>query len=224
MKRIRIHNDIDFQWSIFDGAGNPYELEGLDLRLWMRSATLEIEVKTFTIEHNIIRWTFWGKDQSREGVYDVILCQNCGNLGMLTLDECDAIMLVSHTCQSGDDGIPSSIHAESVDLVSNVDSLWGIIHEVRINLWVKNGANMLRDGTSADIEAEVTLGDKNITGLIPQNYYSWKRSSKNEPADELWNLQHIGVGNEIHVEQIDVNRDCTFYCVIPPECLRDINV
>lgn len=224
MKRIRIHNDIDFQWSIFDGAGEPYDLSDLDLRLWMRSSTLEVEIKSFVIERNVISWTFWGKDQSREGVYDVILCQNCGNLGMLTLDSCDAIMLVSHTCQTGDDGIPSSISAVSVELTSTIDSLWAVIHEVRVNIWVKNGANMLRDGTSADLEAEVTLGKKNITGLIPENYYSWCRSSKNPAADELWNLQHVGVGHEIHVTQIDVNRDCTFYCVLPPDCFRDLDV
>ena len=93
-----------------------------------------------------------------------------------------------------------------------------------VHVYVKNGANILHGGTSADIEAEVLLGDKNVTQQIPQKCYSWKRSSKNHAADELWNLQHTGVGSEIHITQIDVNRNCTFYCVIPADCLRNINI
>lgn len=99
-------------------------------------------------------------------------------------------------------------------------SAWVFLLEV----FCKNGANMLRVGESATLEARVRIGADDITDDIPQSYFSWERSSKNHTQDMAWNLRHQGVGNVIEVERIDVNRACTFFCFVPIQSLIDLRI
>ncbi len=227
MKQIRIHNDIQFSWTIDRGDGTPYNLAGKDLRLWMHVGTQEIEFTDFVILDNKIMWTFYGRDQYKLGMYDVVLCENAGQVGEITIDETDIVELVAHTqSANGEDG-NDYISAQYVDVVSRLKSelYSGLAQEIydnyvlNIQVLVKNGANMLRAGYSADLEAVVTLGDRDISSIIPSSLYSWRRSSASPEGDIAWNLQHEGVGREIHVERGDVATSCTFYCVLQKESI-----
>lgn len=94
----------------------------------------------------------------------------------------------------------------------------------QITPFVKNGANMLREGFEADIEASVIIGTTDVTSQIAPSFFSWERSSADAELDRSWNLTHRGVGPQIHVTRADINRACTFYCLVPVEVIRNINL
>lgn len=92
-------------------------------------------------------------------------------------------------------------------------------------IYVKNGANILRKpSASADMEAHVLIGNRDVTPLITDNYFSWERYSKNADQDRIWNASHRGVGPLVHVTRNDVNEACTFCCLVPVEAIRNINL
>lgn len=99
-------------------------------------------------------------------------------------------------------------------------SAWVFLLEV----FCKNGANIMKYNASATLEARVRIGADDITEDIPQSYFSWERSSGNELQDNVWNHSHTGVGNEIVVTRSDVNRACTFSCYIPIQSLIDLRI
>lgn len=229
MRSVRIHNDIHFKWTIDRGDGEPYDLTGRDLRLWMVNGSQSIEFKDFTINENSIHWDFFGKDQYKMGAYDVILCENAGKEGEVTIDEQDIVTLVAHTANA-DAEQDSQVEAEYVIVTSRLKTeLYSSVAQevydnyvVRTNVYVQNGANLLRDGGSADAVAVITVGDIDITGRIANQYFSWERSSGNAGLDALWNRRHEGVGPVIHVTRDDVNVACTFYCIVPVNVLRNV--
>ena len=110
-----------------------------------------------------------------------------------------------------------------------IDSLYDDVSDylyenyiVLLDIKVKNGSNILKKDASADLEAVVKIGDRDVTSQIPPSHFSWTRSSNNETLDRVWNQLHEGVGNEIHVDAADVNKSCTFYCGVPMESLKNI--
>lgn len=88
----------------------------------------------------------------------------------------------------------------------------------------ENGAMLLHNGGEADMRAIVKLGYRDITDSVPPNYFSWERSSGNQGQDALWTAAHAGVGPVVHVTSADVNGACTFYCLIPIDALKQINI
>jgi prefoldin subunit 5 len=106
MEKIRKGNDIEVQWAIYVGAGInevPYDLTGKKLSLFLRNQFGRTEVYDYTIDKHVIRFMFWGKDQTQTGTYSIELVENEGRQGMHTVDECDAFQLVNHSCQTGGD-------------------------------------------------------------------------------------------------------------------------
>jgi len=99
-------------------------------------------------------------------------------------------------------------------------SAWVFLLEV----FCKNGANMLRYGETATLEARVRIGADDITDDIPQGYFSWERSSKNEVSDNIWNQRHKAAGNVILITRDEVNKACTFSCYIPIQSLIDLRI
>lgn len=99
-------------------------------------------------------------------------------------------------------------------------SAWVFLLEV----FCKDGANMLRLGESATLEARVRIGVDDITEDIPQSYFSWERSSNSTQKDKIWGQIHKGVGNEIHITRADINKACTFYCYIPIQSLISLRL
>lgn len=98
----RYGNDIRVYWTIIDSEGQPYNLEGRDLRLWMKNGTRKFEVTDYHVAGNIITWVYYGKNQSNcfLGTFEAILCENCGEIGMATLDTQDVFRLVSRSKDS----------------------------------------------------------------------------------------------------------------------------
>lgn len=101
MKRYRIGNDIDLEWTILKEDGTAYDLTGKNISLCMTCGGSHYEVNDFSVAANVISWTFYGKDQARCGAYDVILRENSGAVDMITVDRASALMLVARTASEG---------------------------------------------------------------------------------------------------------------------------
>lgn len=126
MKKIRIENDIEIYWQIFDPSGEPYDLTGKDLIVEMIvrdpeniSGAKIIPVPDFARGANNIVFTFYGKDQTLVGDYFLKLSENRGTTGMRTLDVKEAFTLVPHSWQTGgDDGV--AVSSETLELISTM--------------------------------------------------------------------------------------------------------
>lgn len=122
-RSIRLGKDFNVIWSIhrvMDGERRPYELAGKELVLQYRrpNGTLH-EAKEWRFDGNIIIWTFRGRDQRAPGLYGLILTENGGKDGMVTVDTCRAFNLVEHSCEETE-GSGSDIVIEDVVLESEV--------------------------------------------------------------------------------------------------------
>lgn len=119
---IRIGKDFNVQWAInkvVDGERLPYDLVGKELQLYIVNDNGRKEVAGWKVQGNVIQWTFLGKDQKRKGAYQLILVENGGKEGMVTVDTCKAFNLVEHSCDENVDG-SSDIVIETVTLESEV--------------------------------------------------------------------------------------------------------
>lgn len=143
-QRIRIGKDFTIRWRIFaseDGALVPYDCTGKDLTLCLDSPYKRSKVEGFTVEGNLIEWTFKGKDQKSTGSYRLVLIENQGKDGMLTVDTCDAFELVAHSCEESFDlEAPATIDA---------DALSGVV-----------------ETSAVELESSFTTGTVNIKGDI----------------------------------------------------------
>ena len=112
MVRIRIGNDIPIRWAV-TRCGVPEDFAGKSLKLYMRTAYSETEVKDFAVHGNVLSWTFPGAAQKATGTYTFTLIENEGLDDMATVDACDALKLVACTC--------SAECATSVEVTSDID-------------------------------------------------------------------------------------------------------
>ena len=123
MDKIRIGKDFNVLWSIYkkeNGVRVPYDLEGRNLQLSYNTPFSSKEITDFSVRGNVIEWTFFGKDQIRSAVYTLLLVENKGKEGMVTVDRADAFQLVSRSAQENIDG-SSDVVIEVVELDSNVE-------------------------------------------------------------------------------------------------------
>ena len=121
-RSIRIGKDFNVRWSIkkvVDGERQPYELGGKELVLQYRTPYGLKEATEWKTEGNTIVWTFRGKEQKALGSYELILTENGGKDGMVTVDTCRAFKLVAHSCEETE-GSGSDIVIEDVVLESEV--------------------------------------------------------------------------------------------------------
>lgn len=119
MKRIRIGNDINVAWSILQKDGTPFSLEARDVKVFLRTPFGKQDVSDYTINNNVIEWTFLGRSQKVQGYYSLILVINEGNRGMVTTDTCNFVELVPCSCQVGgqdNDGVQT----EAIELTSTL--------------------------------------------------------------------------------------------------------
>lgn len=120
MKRFRIGNDLYITWAIYrDGEAESFE--GKTLKLLMRTMSEEIEVTDYTIDGNILKWTFYGKDQTRTTTYTFTLIENDGEEGMYTVDACKALRLVKCTCEVDETCCDFTVNEDSDIGDSSVD-------------------------------------------------------------------------------------------------------
>lgn len=94
--------------------GYPENLAGKDVHLSMKVAYINIPVRDFTINGNVISFTFPASAQKHVGVYSLTIQVNSGD-ATNTVDKCDIFELVGCSCQiSGEDD--PNIKTESVSL------------------------------------------------------------------------------------------------------------
>ena len=115
MKKIRFGNDIPIEWSI-NRNDQPENFTGKTLRLTMIGTSGTTEVTDYTIEDNVLKWMFWGKDQHKPSTYHFCLVENGGEEGMFTIDTCDVLRLVGRSCAADDCDGPFTIQ-----VTSNID-------------------------------------------------------------------------------------------------------
>lgn len=121
-RSIRIGKDFNVRWSInkrVDGERQPYELAGKELVLQYRTPYGLKEATEWKVVGNTIVWTFRGREQKALGSYELILTENGGKDGMVTVDTCRAFKLVAHSCEETE-GSGSDIVIEDVVLESEV--------------------------------------------------------------------------------------------------------
>ena len=121
-RSIRLGKDFNVRWSIhrvMDGERQPYELAGKELVLQYRTPYGLKEATEWKVVGNTIVWTFRGKEQKALGSYELILTENGGKDGMVTVDTCRAFKLVAHSCEETE-GSGSDIVIEDVVLESEV--------------------------------------------------------------------------------------------------------
>lgn len=122
MSDIRIGKDFNVLWAVYkrvDGQRLPYDLAGKSLQLFVGNDYGKKEVTGWKAKGNVIEWTFLGKDQKDKGAYQLILVENAGKEGMVTVDTCKAFNLVEHSCEENVDG-SSDVVIETVTLESEV--------------------------------------------------------------------------------------------------------
>lgn len=133
--KIRIGNDISIRWEIFRKTAEgqePYPLDGDNCILYTLTPYKKEEVDGFSVNGNVITWTFKGKDQKHIGSYALELVQRKGDDGMLTVDTCKAFELVSHSCEITNEdgnGIIGNTHAGDVRRIrigKDFDIRWSI--------------------------------------------------------------------------------------------------
>ena len=119
MKSIRIGNDINIVWSIFDVTGAPYDLKK-EMKLTLKCGNYLYEVENYTVEDNKIMFTFYGKTQTTVGTYMLTLVENDDEVGMQTVDCCKAFKLVRTSCEQTDDDTLNP-EVTALDLTSTLD-------------------------------------------------------------------------------------------------------
>lgn len=113
MRKIRINNDILVDVSV-KRDGYPEELAGKEVLLSMKVAYINIPVKDFTVNGNVISFTFPASSQKHRGMYSLTIQVKYEDVTN-TVDKCDIFELVDCSCQiSGEDD--PNIKTESVSL------------------------------------------------------------------------------------------------------------
>ena len=124
MKDHRQGNDLAVLWSILRD-GEPFDLGGRSLKLYLKNMYERREVTDFSVEGNQIRWTFFGKDQKNTGRYSLILVANEGVEGMITTDACDFVRLVSCSCKAQNGEDECNVQTEAIELTSTLEYVAG---------------------------------------------------------------------------------------------------
>lgn len=124
MKKIRIGNDIKIIWSIKTKDGQDYILDGKNLTVKafriLGAVSTPISFETFG---NTLTCWFYGKDQTKLGVYGLVLVENEGREDMHTVDSCDAFQLVARSCDvDGAECGCGNVKVESVELTSTLSA------------------------------------------------------------------------------------------------------
>jgi hypothetical protein len=117
MKRKRIGNDINIAWAIMTEDGKPFDLSNRRISLYLKNYVRKEEVKGFSIEGNVILWTFLGKNQKNLGNHSLELVINEDADGMITTDACDFVCLVPCSCKEGGED-DAGVKTETVNLTS----------------------------------------------------------------------------------------------------------
>ena len=122
MKTIRLGNDVQINWYI-TRFGSPEDFTGKNLTVKLIDKLGNEQVFEYEIEGNRITGIFFGKDQSTNGVYRLLLVENDGEEDMVSLDYIDAFCLsnkMKNQTSNGSD-TTSTINTEVEEYESQID-------------------------------------------------------------------------------------------------------
>lgn len=95
MKTIRIGNDIHVRWKIMR-SGTPEDFEGKDVHVCLTDQYGGKYYPDISLTGDgTIEFTFFGKGQSKTGIYTLTLYENGGKQGMVTVDRTEVFRLVA---------------------------------------------------------------------------------------------------------------------------------
>ena len=101
MKRFRIGNDIRIKWTVMKQGKNA-DLQGKKVLLYMTHAKGREAVAVFTLNNNVIEFTFEGLAQKVLGRYTLTIDVRTGEgkdeKRYLIQDKCGAFELVGRSC------------------------------------------------------------------------------------------------------------------------------
>ena len=103
---------------------DPLVIENHALKLYLVHRYGKKRVSDFSVEGNVLSWTFYGKDQKHTGVYSLTLVVNEGDSNMITVDACRFLTLVDCDCKTGGSDV-CGVTSESVELVSTIEYMAG---------------------------------------------------------------------------------------------------
>ena len=122
MKTIRLGNDVQINWYI-TRFGSPEDFTGKNLTVKLIDKLGNEQVFEYEIQGNRITGIFYGKDQSTNGVYRLLLVENYGKEDMVSLDYIDAFCLsnkMKNQTSNGSD-TTSTINTEVEEYESKVN-------------------------------------------------------------------------------------------------------
>ena len=122
MKTIRLGNDVQINWYI-TRFGSPEDFTGKNLTVKLIDKLGNEQVFAYEIYGNRITGIFYGKDQSTNGVYRLLLVENDGKEDMVSLDYIDAFCLsnkMKNQTSNGSD-TTSTINTEVEEYESKID-------------------------------------------------------------------------------------------------------
>lgn len=122
MKTIRLGNDVQINWYI-TRFGEPEDFTGKNLTVKLIDKLGNEQVFEYEIYGNRITGIFFGKDQSTNGVYRLLLVENDGKEDMVSLDYIDAFCLsnkMKNQTSNGSD-TTSTINTDVEEYESKID-------------------------------------------------------------------------------------------------------
>ncbi len=163
MKNIRIGNDIQVQWAVLT-SGEVQSLESHSLRLYVKSAYNKQEITNFSVNGNVITFTFPVSMQKNMGEHAVILVDTTGDATRTVCADL-AFRLVAHTSQETDSETEDDYDFETycVELKSNI--LVGRPGQSAYEVWLGQG----HEGTEAD-------------------FVNWLRQSAEDAAADVYKI------------------------------------
>lgn len=175
--KLRRGNDITFFWTIVMSGGGV--LSSFHPRLFLNSSTTgRKEVHDFSIDGNVVSWTFRGRDQNILGSYSLTLVGNNDEDGMWTIDTCNIVELVAHSCQEKND-LPCGVRAIRLNITSCVDYING-------SVTVNNSYSVLTEKPRIN---GVTLdGDLSWEDLGLPSGSAVTEVMTEDDEEELWNV------------------------------------
>lgn len=198
MRKIRIGNDIAVQWSLVaKGTGEPFVVEGKDIRLSLKSIFATTEIEDFTAQGNTIAWTFKGAEQKQTGIYSLVVSVVDAQGAMVTTDVCQFVELVACSCEA-DGADEAGVQTESIDLVSNVDITSGTTNPSEVMLLIEELQNTKIDKEADDYYPQLSVGTAdNLSGVDEvDSEFSFRRSGGGAIADGVARVQSIK-GNSV---------------------------
>ena len=148
MKKVRIGNDIAIEWSIYRlGEGEILQDKKVEVKI-LDPKMMPVPFSYEIVENKIIG-VFEGRIQKCVGAYTLLLLENCGELHMNTLDECNFVQLVPHSYMEGGKD-ESSITTEIIELSTDIEiPTNGLDGDSAYDIWIKLG----HQGTEEDFIA-----------------------------------------------------------------------